>query len=204
MNTLPGDRGRMGDIRDIGIQIRAKAAKAEGTLAILNDSGSSMNSSNDDNRLDTMYRLVYEGLANTHLGVAGTLLNSSTGRNKTPFKRLGFELAWTPSNHIVEAEYGLALDAPGGSAIRSRGGYICYVHRCNPSLDLVARFDQWIPDTAVSDNIERDYTLGANWYLKQHGAKLQLSLVRKVVGANAPSFLGTSRTLIMTNAQIAY
>lgn len=204
INLLPYNWGRMGDYRDIGIQVRYATRDAQATLALMNDNGSSMNTVDDDNRLDTMYRIVYKGFPGMHLGIAGTLGNGSTGHAKSPFKRLGLEFGWTGNGHTVEAEYVRATDAPAGAVMRSRGGYVGYLYRLNPQLELAVRYEFWDPDTSMRDNIENDYTFGANWYLKGHYAKIQISLVRKVIGANAPAFLGSSRTLILSNFQTTW
>ncbi len=204
MNALPAGNGRIGDIRDLGVQAKWTSPKADVTLALLNDTGPGQNNTDNNNRKDVMYRLVYKGLSDTQMGISGTLFADSYGASKTPRRRFGAEFALRRGPHTFEAEYGYAKDAPGGVATRAEGGYAMYAHQVSPKLQLVARSEVWNPNLDAANARERDFTLGINWFLQGHNAKIQLNWVRKDIAAGAPSFLGTSRTLLLTNFQTAW
>ena len=71
MNTLPTNSGRMGDIRDTGIQVRGSYPQVEYTVAVMNDTGPRQNDVENNNRKDAMYRLVYRGLRSARIGFGG-------------------------------------------------------------------------------------------------------------------------------------
>jgi hypothetical protein len=202
-NTLPVNNGRVGDIRDVGIQVKASYPQVDFALALLNDSGPRQNTT-DNNRKDLLYRAVYKGLRYTRIGVNGTVATESFGASKVPRQRFGGDLTVHYGPHIFEFEYAYAKDAPAGATIRAEGGYALYAYQINSRLQLVARGEIWNPNLGVSNVSERDYTLGLNWYLRGHNAKIQLNWVRKDIDSGAPSFLGPARTLLLTNFQTAW
>ena len=204
MNSLPIANGFTGDSRDVGIQIRGTYPRVDYTLAVLNDTGLLQNDVENNNRKDVVGRVVFRGLPYSHLGLSGTLRTDSTGASKIPRKRFGAELAVNHGAHTLEWEYGRALDAPAGTAVRSEGGYLSYAYRVSPAVHLIARGDLWDPGLGLANDKEHDYTVGANWYLSGNNAKVQFNLVRKQIQAGAPAFLGLSRTLFMTAFQTAW
>ncbi|NCO91889.1 MAG: hypothetical protein GW880_11265, partial [Armatimonadetes bacterium] len=58
------------------------------------------------------------------------------------------------------------------------------------------------PSKAVVNDRERDYLLGATYFLKGKNAKLQLNLVRKDMDAASP--FAASRTQLLINFQTAW
>lgn len=204
MNVLPMNYGRVGDLRDLGVQLHGTYPQIDYTVAVLNDSGPRQNDVDNNNRKDAMVRLVYKGLPSTQIGFGGTIGTESYGASKVPRKRFGADLSLNRGAHTFEVEYARSLDAPAGVSVRSEGGYALYAYRWTPRLQLLAQVDTWDPDVDLSLDREWDYTLGANWYLAGHNAKIQLNLVRKDIQARAPSFLGLSRTLFMAGFQTAW
>lgn len=204
MNTLPTNSGRMGDIRDTGIQVRGSYPQVEYTVAVMNDTGPRQNDVDNNNRKDAMYRLVYRGLRSAQIGFGGTLLTDSVGASKTPRKRFGADLSFNRGAHTFEFEYGRALDLSAGSSVRAEGANWLYAFRLTPRLQLVGKVDTWDPNLGAPRDREWDYTLGANWYLAGNNAKIQINLVRKDIQSSAPSFLGPARTLYMAGFQTAW
>jgi len=203
-NTLPVNNGRVGDVRDPGVQVKGTYPQVDFTLALLNDSGPQQNTTDNNNRKDLLYRVVYKGLCYTQMGVSGTLGAESFGASKVPRRRFGGELATNYGPHTFEFEYAYAKDAPSGASVRAEGGYALYAYRINPRLQFVARGEIWNPNLAVSNGSERDYTLGLNWFLRGHNAKVQFNWVRKDIDSGAPGFLGLARTLFLTNFQTSW
>jgi hypothetical protein len=104
--------------------------------------------------------------------------------------------------HILEAEVAEAKD--GAPVVKGRGGYVTYAYSFSPGWQGVVRYDRWDPNTAVGGDAEHDWVLGANYYIRGRNARIQLNVVRKSIGAAAPAYLGSSRTLVLTNFQTAW
>ena len=72
-------------------------------------------------------------------------------------------------------EYARANGSNGGSGLtdrRSQGLFVTAAYRLTKKLELLARYDQFDPDRAVKNNNQREYTLGANYYIKGQALKL--------------------------------
>ena len=72
-------------------------------------------------------------------------------------------------------EYARANGSNGGSGLtnkRSQGLFVTVGYHLTKKLELLARYDQFDPDRTVSNNMQREYTLGTNYYLKGQALKL--------------------------------
>ncbi|MBI3910282.1 MAG: hypothetical protein HY320_05035 [Armatimonadetes bacterium] len=203
-NTLPARRGRVGDVRDPGLQLRGTYPRAEFALGLFNDSGPRQNDVDDNDQKSFIGRFAYRPVAKDgqmlHLGVYGATGGTTPARVRRD--RIGGEFAYHHGSHTLEAEFVEAKD--GSSVIRSQGGYVVYAYALSKAWQGVARWETWDPDTDASGNREHDWLVGANYYLKGKNAKLQFNFVRKNIGSKAPDFLGKSRSLFLINLQTAW
>jgi hypothetical protein len=201
-NTLPARNGRVGDIRDPGIQLRGKYPQVEFALGVFNDGGPRQNDVDDNDQKTFIGRFAYkppmkEGQS-LLLGVYGARGDTTEALVKRD--RFGGEVAYHRGPHVVELELVGANDA----GVRSRGGYVVYAYQFNDTWQGVVRWEKWDPNRAGGDDDERDFVVGANYLIKGKNAKIQFNLVRKNVGAAAPGFLGRSRTQFLVNWQTAW
>lgn len=72
-------------------------------------------------------------------------------------------------------EYARANGSNGGSGLtnkRSQGLFVTAAYHLTKKIELLARYDQFDPDRTVSNNAQREYTLGTNYYVKGQALKL--------------------------------
>lgn len=72
-------------------------------------------------------------------------------------------------------EYARANGSNGGSGLtdrRSQGLFWTVAYHVTKKLEILARYDQFDPDREIKNNNQREYTLGANYYLKGQAMKL--------------------------------
>ena len=77
-------------------------------------------------------------------------------------------------------EYARANGSNGGSGLtnkRSQGLFVTVAYHLTKKLEILARYDQFDPDRTVRNNNQREYTLGANYYLKGQALKLIFNYV---------------------------
>jgi hypothetical protein len=199
-STLPLGRGRVGDIRDTGIMAYGTHRNLDYQVGLFNDSGPRQNATDDNDQKAVLGRLVYR-LPQTpglQLGVYGSTGTSGVGDRD----RLGGEVKYTRGPHLLQGEFVRTRD--GQPAVRAAGGYLLYGYQWRPEWQGVLRLETWDPNRDQGSDREKDLTLGATYFLKGHRAKVQLNWVTKSVGDAAPSFLGRSRNLLLTNFQVSY
>jgi hypothetical protein len=214
MNSLPTNNGRIGDARDIGAMLRYTGNKVEAQAGAFNDAGSRQNQTDDNNAKEFMYHVQYKGLGPLLLGVYQEISGGVNGRRETPRKRLGFEAAVEKGRHYIQAEVARAED--NEPAVRSEGGYAMYAYQFSPAWQAVVRGDYWNPNRSLSGadkNTEKDLTLGVNYYLTGHNAKLQFNYTRKDIsgpmnaagsGPVALPSLGRDRSQYLLSFQQAF
>jgi len=214
MNSLPTNSGRIGDTRDIGAMVRYTSNTVEGQAGVFHDAGSRQNQTDDNNAKEFMYHVQYRGPGPLMLGVYQEISGGVNGRRKTPRKRLGLEAAFEKGRHYLQAEVARAED--NAPAVRSEGGYAMYAYQFSPSWQAVVRGDFWNPNRDLpgdARNTEKDLTLGLNYYLAGHNAKIQFNYTRKDItgpmntagtGPVALPSMGRDRNQYLLNFQQAF
>ena len=205
-NVLPVREGRVGDIRDVGLQLRGsyllpwwrQEARSEFAVGVFNDGGPGQNAVDTNDQKAVIGRAALFPVNNLRLGVYG----GRGGTKAIARDRLGGEFSYRYGRNLLEAEYVTSKD--GHPATDSWGWYTLYGFDLTPALQAVARYEQWDPNDRRSQDTEWDLTLGLNWYVQKHNAKVQLNWVHKDIGRCAPSFLGRSRELVLINWQAAF
>lgn len=205
-NVLPVRNGRVGDVRDVGLQLRGsyplpwwrKESRAEFALGVFNDGGPGQNTVDTNDQKAFIGRAALFPLEALRVGVYG----GRGGTKDFARDRVGGELSYRLGRNLLEAEYVATKD--GHPSIDGRGWYVLYGFDFTPTWQAVARYEEWDPDDDRSGDDEWDFTLGLNWYLAKHNAKIQLNWVHKDIGRRAPSFLSRSRELVLMNWQVAF
>jgi hypothetical protein len=213
-NGLPVAAGRLGDIRDTGVMLKYEGAIAKGHLGIFDDNGQTQNALDNDRNKFFDYSAYYSGIRHLTLGVwGGTTIGDA--RPKVTRDRFGFTAIWQSGPHFLEAEAGYTRDsAAGGPKTTGTGGYVLYAHNLSRKWQLVGRYDEWDPAVhggtvggvalPVSHHNLREYTIGFNYYLRAHNAKIQVNYIIEDTQGNGYNFFGLRRSLLITNFQISY
>lgn len=72
-------------------------------------------------------------------------------------------------------EYAYANGSNGGSGLtrnRAQGLFVTVGYHLTKKLEILARYDQFDPNRYKGNNMQREYTLGTNYYLKGQALKL--------------------------------
>jgi hypothetical protein len=174
--------GKLGDIRDTGVQLKSKFNDVELTAAILNGVGEIQNAKDNNQTKVFGGRFVYKpsSLKGLHLGVAG-LAGNSAGNSKR--ERFGAELAYINSDWTLKAEVATGLTG----AVRSHGWYAHAGYRFSKNWEGIVRFDAFDPNGSVFGDHEHDTILGFNYYILNHRAKIQFNWVHKQFFGGKPA-----------------
>ena len=63
----------------------------------------------------------------------------------------------------------------GISSNKAEGLYTTLGYRITPKLQLVGRYDQYRPNLDMSNNMQKEYSAGINYFLKGQALKLILN-----------------------------
>jgi mRNA-degrading endonuclease YafQ of YafQ-DinJ toxin-antitoxin module/uncharacterized protein YoxC len=212
-NTLPTNNGRVGDIRDVAGVVRFTHPLVDAQLGVYDDGGNRQNNTDDNNAKEVMWHAQFKGLRYITLGAYQEISGGVNGLLRTLRHRQGAEFSAAYGPHRLEGEWVQARDAAvsGGVVtnprVRSHGGYLLYAYRLNPSWEFVGRGEYWNPNRDAHGAAyarEYDLTLGGNWYMTGHNAKIQFNWVRKNIVGPAPGFLGLDRNLFLVNFQESF
>ncbi len=233
-NTLPTDRGRVGDIRDIGALLRLTTRRFDGQFGVFNDGGNNQNNLDFNNAKEVIGHLQAKILPNVMIGAYGEIsggvgrspsaLSPNISTTNYPRSRVGVEGSYARGRHLLEGEYVWARDGAATTTgavarplgILAEGGYALYGYRLSPSWQFIARGEYWNPDRDLHGAAhvnEFDLTIGANYYLNGHNSKIQLNYIRKNIngpnslnplGVGGATFLGADRELVLVNFQQAF
>ena len=222
MNGLPANFGRVGDIRDTGAVVKYAGARANGMIGIWNDNGVDQNGVGTDRSKFLDFNAYFTGVRHLTFGVwGGAKVGDFRPRNLRD--RAGATVKAEYGRHMLESEFGYAVDrsitgvAPlAVTGIRSRalGGYALYSYTMSPKWQFVGRYDEWDPAlhggtvngvaVAVGHHNLKEYTLGTNYYLRAHNAKIQLNYIIDDTESGGVAFFGTRRQVFLGNYQVAW
>jgi len=192
-----------GDQRDIGIQLRAVGPQFEARVGVFNGFGDRQNSlaASDQKALIALLAFKPRFLNGLTLGVSGGV--GDTGVSFTPATGAATNLrasrnifnafgVYNLRKLTLQGEYLRGHSAPftvagtPNGARNLQGFYAGGSYFFYPRLEALLRYDTLDFNEEQSGNIVRDYLLGLNYYLAGQN-KVQLNLVRRVGGANAPT-----------------
>ncbi len=218
MNGLPTNAGRVGDIRDAGAVLKYENSMGRVAIGIWNDNGATQNSVDNDRTKFATFSAFYTGTRHLTLGLWGGT-NVDTVHPKPSRDRAGGTIKYESGPHTFEAEGAYTLDQASTAGIAGRsiglGGYALYAHNLSRKWQIVAKYDIWNPSvhgtTAGSTTLGgagghnlKEYTIGVNYYLRSHNAKVQLNFIDEDTQSNGLSFFGVRRQLFLSNYQISF
>jgi hypothetical protein len=191
-----------GDMRDLGLTFRGKFAKGqlEYAAGVFNGLGEGFNDLDKNEEKTFVSRGVYRPSFIKGLQFGGSLSRDGFHRTSTLGReRQAAELLYTRGLFGVKGEYITGRDG----AITREGNYLQLTARVRKPLQLVARMDNWDPDTRANSTVatvnERDWLGGFTYNLTSTGVWLQMNYIRKTFdGVIAP------RNVFMSNIQTTW
>ena len=104
----------------------------------------------------------------------------TTGENNTSYTVSGLYAGYEYKNFMANFEYAYADGYNGARTIstnEAEGFYSTIGYKITPKVQLLARYDQYIPDKNFQDDIRREYSAGINYFIKGQALKLMLNYV---------------------------
>jgi hypothetical protein len=140
--------------RDVGVDIFAKRDKYEYHAAMINGTGS--NKSDDNSKKD--FIVSAQGNVVSRVKVGASVLTGAGSPGQTTMRHAvdGFVL-WTPPMGDVSFEYVKGRDK---TAMKADGWYFMVTPKINDRTWIVARYDNFDPNSAAGDDLITRTTLG--------------------------------------------
>ena len=205
--------GGYGDIRESGVRLRGTSGEIGYDLGVFNGFGERQNALAATDQKAVIGRLFYrpksvEGLV---LGVSGGT-GSAGGFDRNVLNAFAAfkKDKWTLQSEYLDGKAQGPLGTPPVATLRDIKGYYGSVgYLFTPRIEGTFRYDYFDTDTALANADAKDITLGANYYLKGHNAKIQLNLVRRdgnpgARTGNGANDLRNDRYELRTNFQVAF
>lgn len=104
----------------------------------------------------------------------------TAGQNDISYTVLGAYASYEYKKLYANFEWGKAdgyNGARGISSNKAEGLYTTLGYRITPKLQLVGRYDQYRPNLDISNNMQKEYSAGINYFLKGQALKLMLNYV---------------------------
>lgn len=101
-------------------------------------------------------------------------------RNSTDFFTFGAYVGYEYKKAWMRAEYANSDGSNGGGGLtnkKAQGWYVTLGYHLTPKLELLARYDEFDPNKNISNNNQREYSAGINYYIKGQALKLILNYV---------------------------
>jgi len=206
MINYPLTTSRFAPWRQIGIQSVTKTEFAEFTLGILNGADQPNNTADNNDAKDFLFRADFIPpieWATVRCGGYAWI-----GRARPEFNdETGDSLIIFPEETLKNNMFGgfIKLDYDGPVPIRFRGEYIASTAehltdgnigsidetkrmaylghlgiRVHPTVEILARYDAYDPDTDIDNNIESWLTGGLNYYIEGGNAMVYLNYIHKM------------------------
>lgn len=104
----------------------------------------------------------------------------TTGQNDSSYTVFGAYTSYEYKKFYANFEWGKANGYNGAKGISTKhaeGLYTTLGYRITPKLQWVARYDQYRPDLNISNNTQKEYSTGFNYFIKGQALKLMLNYV---------------------------
>lgn len=104
----------------------------------------------------------------------------SAGKNDIDYTVSGVYAGYEYKKFSANFEYAYADGYNGAKTItnnKAEGFYTTAGYKITPKLQAVARYDQYVPNRNLKDDIRREYSAGLNYFIKGQALKLMLNYV---------------------------
>ena len=101
-------------------------------------------------------------------------------RNSTDYFLSGVYIGYKYKKFWSRMEYAKADGSNGGSGLTTKhreGYYVTLGYKLTKKLELLARYDEFIPDRVRRRDVQREYSAGMNYYVKGQALKFMLNYV---------------------------
>ncbi len=101
-------------------------------------------------------------------------------KNSTDYFVSGAYVGYEYKKFWTRMEYAVSNGSNGGSGLTTKhrqGWYVTLGYHLTKKLELLARYDEFDPDKKISNNNQREYTAGVNYYIKGQALKLILNYI---------------------------
>lgn len=169
----------IGDKRDIGAMLAGMWPYVDYYAGVFNGAG--QNASDTDDRKDLAGKIVLKPLAglenwgNLELDTFG-YYRPGYGTGYSEKKRLGWGARYEWQQVSLKGAYVSFRDGtvPGYGWYGQAGYYLI-----SKKLEAVMRYEGYDPNELAANDAGRDYTLGLNYFIDKHNAKMQINWVHK-------------------------
>jgi len=115
-------------------------------------------------------------------------------RHTTDYFVGGTYIGYEYKKFWTRMEYAVSDGSNGGSGLtnkRRQGWYVTLGYHITKKLEILTRYDEFDPDKTISNNKQREYTAGINYYLKGQALKIILNYIycQNEAKANSHRFL---------------
>jgi len=161
------------DYRDIGFTVKGnfdvQGIKVLPAIGVFNGEG--QNKLDVNNPVDLVGRLVINPIKELQVGFAH--YNGKLGTGETDNFRTGIELKTNIDPIIFYGEY-----AQGKASGKNKQTYyVTAGYKILDNLHVVARYDYYDNDTDTSNDEKHEDTIGLNYFIEKHNAKIQLNYI---------------------------
>lgn len=104
----------------------------------------------------------------------------TAGHNNTNYCVTGVGAEYEYKKFMANFEYAAANGYNGAKTISTKhaeGFYSTVGYKITPKLQVLGRYDHYIPDKNLANDIRREYTAGINYFIKGQALKLMLNYV---------------------------
>ena len=104
----------------------------------------------------------------------------TAGNNVTDYFVGGLYAGYEYKNFMANFEYASADGYNGARTIstdRAEGFYSTIGYKITPKLQLLGRYDHYVPNKNFADDIRREYSVGINYFIKGQALKIMLNYV---------------------------
>lgn len=104
----------------------------------------------------------------------------TAGNNNTDYFVSGLYAGYEYKNFMANFEYASADGYNGAYTIstnKAEGFYSTIGYKITPKLQILGRYDHFIPNKNYADDIRREYSVGLNYFLKGQAMKIMLNYV---------------------------
>lgn len=194
--------GGLGDIRDFGVQFSGPLGKSFNyQIGVFNGTGENQNISDTNQEKAVIGRFVVRPpfIKGLQIGASGAWSNSDRLTNPRR-DRAGGELLYVNGKFKVKAEVMGGVDGD----LHRLGYYTHFGYKITPKIEAIFRVDGFDPDrrreTSASNDSERDYVTGFNYFIVENRFMFQLNYIRKTFNNG----IQPSKNLFLANLQTSW
>lgn len=189
----------LGNSRPLGVGVRSDWGLADYDIGFY-DSGRLLNNVGEGSEFTGWLNLKPLNNISEKYGELKIGTGLLVGKRETNYNVFGSYISYKKNKFFIDVEYALA-DGYNGNSIsgnKAQGLYSTIAYDFTPKIQLVGRYDYFDPNTDVSQNSKREYSVGLNYYFLRQKLKAVVNFVHGVndVGPDSNKFILMTQILI--------